>query len=117
MPKADADGTGDKGPRPRQAAPGRDHDVGRGAHGELRDLTKQLLAYGARMPKELMLFVKDILFLDGAVAALAPGLDLLGEVALIADLLLRALRGKRSQPTSASIPARSRSTSTLCDRP
>jgi ubiquinone biosynthesis protein len=51
---------------------------------QLRDLTKQLLAYGARMPKELMLFVKDLLFLDGAVATLAPGIDLLGEVAQIA---------------------------------
>jgi ubiquinone biosynthesis protein len=51
---------------------------------QLRDLTKQLLTYGARMPKELMLFVKDLLFLDGAVATLAPGIDLLGEVALIA---------------------------------
>ena len=51
---------------------------------ELRDLTKQLLAYGARMPKELMLFVKDLLFLDGAVATLAPEIDLLGEVAVIA---------------------------------
>jgi ubiquinone biosynthesis protein len=52
---------------------------------QLRDLTKQLLAYGARMPKELMLFVKDMLFLDGAVATLAPGIDLLGEVARIAN--------------------------------
>jgi len=51
---------------------------------QLRDLTKQLLAYGARTPKELMLFVKDLLFLDGAVATLAPGIDLLGEVAQIA---------------------------------
>jgi ubiquinone biosynthesis protein len=51
---------------------------------QLRDLTKKLLGYGARMPKELMLFVKDMLFLDGAVATLAPGIDLLGEVALIA---------------------------------
>jgi ubiquinone biosynthesis protein len=51
---------------------------------QLRELTKQLLAYGARMPKELMLFVKDMLFLDGAVATLAPGIDLLGEVARIA---------------------------------
>jgi ubiquinone biosynthesis protein len=51
---------------------------------QLRDLTKQLLAYGARLPKELMLFVKDLLFLDGAVATLAPEIDLLAEVALIA---------------------------------
>ncbi|MGO9583022.1 MAG: ABC1 kinase family protein [Acidimicrobiales bacterium] len=51
---------------------------------QLRDLTKQLLAYGARLPKELILFVKDMLFLDGAVATLAPSIDLLGEVALVA---------------------------------
>ena len=51
---------------------------------QLRDLTKQLLAYGAKMPKELMLFVKDILFLDGTVALFAPDVDLLGEVASVA---------------------------------
>jgi ubiquinone biosynthesis protein len=51
---------------------------------EIRDLTKGLLAYGARMPKELMLFVKNLLFLDGAVARFAPEVDLLGEVASIA---------------------------------
>ena len=51
---------------------------------EIRDLTKQLLSYGVKMPKELMLFVKDMLFLDGAVATMAPEIDLLGEVAVIA---------------------------------
>jgi ubiquinone biosynthesis protein len=52
---------------------------------QLRDLTRHLLAHKARMPKELMLFVKDILFLDGAVASFAPDVDLLGEVASIAS--------------------------------
>lgn len=51
---------------------------------QLQDLTRQLLGLGARLPKELMLFVKDILFLDGAVAAFAPDVDLLGEIAGIA---------------------------------
>lgn len=51
---------------------------------QLRELTKGLLAYGAKMPKELMLFVKDILFIDGAVAAFAPDVDLLGEVVAVA---------------------------------
>jgi ubiquinone biosynthesis protein len=51
---------------------------------QIRDLTKQLLSYGVRMPKELMLFVKDLLFLDGAVATMAPEIDILGEVAVIA---------------------------------
>jgi ubiquinone biosynthesis protein len=49
--------------------------------GELRDLTKNLLGYGARAPKELMLFVKNLMFLDGATAQLAPDLDILGELA------------------------------------
>ncbi|MGH9169634.1 MAG: ABC1 kinase family protein [Acidimicrobiales bacterium] len=52
--------------------------------GQIRELTKQLLSYGVRLPKELMLFVKDMLFLDGAVATMAPEIDLLGEVAVIA---------------------------------
>jgi ubiquinone biosynthesis protein len=47
---------------------------------ELRDLTRKLLDYGARFPKVLMLFVKDMLFLDGALATLAPDVDLLREV-------------------------------------
>src|SRR6185437_12614592 len=47
---------------------------------ELQDLTKKLLAYGARAPKELMLFVKNMMFLDGAIATLAPELDILEEI-------------------------------------
>ncbi|HEX4493769.1 MAG TPA: AarF/UbiB family protein [Acidimicrobiia bacterium] len=47
---------------------------------QLQDLTKQLLAYGARAPKELMLFVKNMMFLDGAIATLAPDLDILEEI-------------------------------------
>ena len=52
--------------------------------GEIRDLTKALLAYGARMPKELMLFLKDLLFLDSALATLAPDVDLFSEITSIA---------------------------------
>jgi ubiquinone biosynthesis protein len=47
---------------------------------ELQELTKKLLGYGARAPKELMLFVKNMMFLDGAIARLAPDLDILGEI-------------------------------------
>jgi ubiquinone biosynthesis protein len=36
------------------------------------------------MPKELMLFVKDMLFLDGAIATLAPDIDLFAEITKIA---------------------------------
>jgi ubiquinone biosynthesis protein len=50
---------------------------------EVQRVVKALLGYGARMPKELMLFVKNLVFLDGAIATLAPDLDLIGEVAAI----------------------------------
>ena len=61
---------------------------------ELRELTKHLLAYGARIPKELMLFVKDILFLDGAVSSFAPDVDLLGEIAYIATYFAQRHGGR-----------------------
>ncbi|MGI8759503.1 MAG: ABC1 kinase family protein, partial [Acidimicrobiales bacterium] len=51
---------------------------------ELRTLVKALLGYGARLPKELMLFVKNMVFLDGAIATLAPDLDLFAEIANVA---------------------------------
>ncbi|MGD9750946.1 MAG: ABC1 kinase family protein [Acidimicrobiia bacterium] len=47
---------------------------------EIQRMVKQLLAYGARLPKILMLFVKNLVFLDGAIASLAPGLDLFAEI-------------------------------------
>ncbi len=50
---------------------------------EVQRVVKSLLGYGARMPKELMLYVKNLVFLDGAIARLAPDLDLLGEIAQI----------------------------------
>jgi ubiquinone biosynthesis protein len=51
---------------------------------EIRTIIKHLLAYGARFPKVLMLYVKDLLFLDGALATLAPDIDLFEEVTHIA---------------------------------
>jgi ubiquinone biosynthesis protein len=50
---------------------------------EMQELVKKLLAYGARAPKDLMLFVKNLMFLNAATATLAPDLDLLGEIAHI----------------------------------
>jgi ubiquinone biosynthesis protein len=51
---------------------------------EIQRVFKALLGYGARMPKELMLFVKNMVFLDGAIATLAPDLDLFAEINEIA---------------------------------
>lgn len=52
--------------------------------GEVQDITRKLLEYGAKFPKVLMLFVKNLLFLDGALATLAPDIDLFAEVSHIA---------------------------------
>jgi ubiquinone biosynthesis protein len=51
---------------------------------EMQHSIKTLLGIGARLPKELMLFVKNLMFLDGAIATLAPDLDLFAEVESIA---------------------------------
>ena len=48
---------------------------------EIQNITKALLASGAKLPKILMLYVKNLVFLDGAIARLAPELDLLAEFA------------------------------------
>lgn len=53
---------------------------------EVQRVIKALLGYGARLPKELMLYVKNMVFLDGAISRLAPDLDILGEVAAISML-------------------------------
>jgi ubiquinone biosynthesis protein len=50
---------------------------------EVQRVVKGLLGYGARMPKELMLYVKNLVFIDAAIARLAPDLDILGEIANI----------------------------------
>jgi ubiquinone biosynthesis protein len=47
---------------------------------ELQRVIKSLLAYGARMPKSLMLYVKNLIFLDSAIATLAPELDMFAVV-------------------------------------
>ena len=51
---------------------------------ELQKFVKLLLGYGAHLPKELMLFVKNLMFVDAAIGTLAPDLDLFGEVTHIA---------------------------------
>lgn len=61
---------------------------------EVQRVVKALLGYGARMPKELMLYVKNMVFLDGAIARLAPDLDLLGEITNI-SMLFAQRHGER----------------------
>ncbi|MBI2708997.1 MAG: AarF/ABC1/UbiB kinase family protein [Actinobacteria bacterium] len=61
---------------------------------EIQRIIKALLAYGARMPKVLMLFVKNMVFLDGAIATLAPDLDLFAEIAHV-SLYFAQTHGER----------------------
>ncbi len=51
---------------------------------EIRELTKALLGYGARLPKELMLFIKNMIFLDASLSRLAPDVDLFAEIMYLA---------------------------------
>ena len=56
---------------------------------EVQRIVKALLAYGAKLPKELMLYVKNMVFLDGAIARLAPDLDIIGELTNISMLFMQ----------------------------
>jgi ubiquinone biosynthesis protein len=61
---------------------------------EVQRVVKALLGYGAKLPKELMLYVKNMVFIDGAIARLAPDLDLLAEIASI-SMLFAQRHGER----------------------
>lgn len=61
---------------------------------EVQRVVKALLGYGAKLPKELMLYVKNMVFVDGAIARLAPDLDLLAEIASI-SMLFAQRHGER----------------------
>jgi len=53
--------------------------------GEFRNLIKGLLAEGARIPKELMLFVKNFAYLSSVMQELDPEMDLLQEFLEVAS--------------------------------
>ncbi|MEY3690952.1 MAG: hypothetical protein RJB57_607 [Actinomycetota bacterium] len=56
---------------------------------EVQRIVKALLAYGAKLPKELMLYVKNMVFLDGAIARLAPDLDIIAELTNITMVFMQ----------------------------
>lgn len=51
--------------------------------GEIQQVLRGLLKHGARLPKHLMLYVKNMLFIDGSIARYAPDVNLFGEMAKI----------------------------------
>ena len=56
---------------------------------EMRRVTKALVKHGTRLPKELILFMKDFMFIDGAIGTLAPDLDVLGEMLFVSQYFVR----------------------------
>ena len=79
-----------------------------------RRCCKALLAQGAQLPKHLMLYVKNMLFFDGAIAHLAPDLNMFEEVAKIyAYFAMQPRRAHRARRRHRPEP-RTRSTSTTC---
>jgi ubiquinone biosynthesis protein len=50
---------------------------------EIQHVTKALIGYGAKLPKPLMVFVKNMLFIDDAIAHLAPEINLFEQVVQI----------------------------------
>jgi ubiquinone biosynthesis protein len=50
---------------------------------EIQDLLKGLLKQGAKLPKNLMLYVKNMIFFDGATTRLAPDVNLFDQVTRI----------------------------------
>ena len=56
---------------------------------EMRRVTKALVKHGTRLPKELMLFMKDFMFIDGAIGTLAPDLDVLAEMLFVSQYFVR----------------------------
>lgn len=54
---------------------------------EIQRIVKALLGYGAKLPKELMLYIKNLVFLDGAIASLAPDLDLFAEILQLSEYM------------------------------
>ena len=47
---------------------------------EMRRVTKALVEHGPRLPKEVVLFMKDFMFLDASIATLAPDLNVVAEM-------------------------------------
>ncbi|MEX1006645.1 MAG: AarF/ABC1/UbiB kinase family protein [Acidimicrobiia bacterium] len=47
---------------------------------QMRDLVTSLVAHGARLPKDLFLFIKGMVYLNGAIATLAADVDIFGEM-------------------------------------
>ena len=72
---------------------------------EVQRIVKALLAYGAKLPKELMLYIKNMVFLDGAIARLAPNLDIIGELTNISFTFMQRHGARLSEELGVDMNA------------
>ncbi len=75
---------------------------------EIQRLLKGLLGLGARLPKHLMLYVKGMLFFDGAITKLAPDVNIFEQVTRIYGFFAerhgaRILQDIGFDPTAAAL--------------
>ena len=121
-PDVDLDGARAR-PRPRRPGEGPDADVGRRPRWPRCARSPRSCSATARAcPKELMLFVKNTMFLNSATAILAPDLDMLQQMMTIYTVLRRDPRradpargrhrrqpgGARSRRDEGGVPRRLR---------
>ncbi|MET0895527.1 MAG: AarF/UbiB family protein [Acidimicrobiia bacterium] len=57
---------------------------------QMRDLVTKLVSYGARLPKDLFLFIKGMVYLNGAIATLAADVDIMAEMATVSQHFISA---------------------------
>jgi ubiquinone biosynthesis protein len=54
----------------------------------MSESVRDLVAHGGRMPKDLFLYIKSFVYLNGVIAALAPEVDLVAEAASVIERLV-----------------------------
>jgi ubiquinone biosynthesis protein len=57
---------------------------------QMREMVTQLVSHGAKLPKELFLYLKGMIYLNGAIAALAADVDLFAELGHVFEYFMSA---------------------------
>jgi ubiquinone biosynthesis protein len=57
---------------------------------QMRGLVTNLVAHGARLPKDLFLFIKGMVYLNGAIATLAADIDIFAEMTAVSEHFIAA---------------------------
>ena len=70
-----------------------------------REVMKRLVAHGARLPKELYLYIKGSVYLNGAIIALAADLDMISEMGHIVELFTRTHADQVEAETGLDVAA------------